>query len=118
MKTTKLIIGVVSIVLFALIAFQSCAAGISNSLEENGEIGGSAGLILAFCMLIAGIVGLATRNGKNSGAYAAGGFYLAGGLLGFVSAGSYTDLNIWSGLAVAFGLVFILGTKFARKKDE
>lgn len=47
MKTWKLVSGIISIVLFAFVMFQSCAAGISNSLAENGESGGSAGLIVA-----------------------------------------------------------------------
>ena len=46
MKTWKLVSGIISIVLFAFVMFQSCAAGISNSLAENGESGGSAGLIV------------------------------------------------------------------------
>ena len=35
MKTWKLVSGIISIVLFAFVMFQSCAAGISNSLAEN-----------------------------------------------------------------------------------
>ena len=51
MKTWKLVSGIISIVLFAFVMFQSCAAGISNSLAENGESGGSAGLIVAIILL-------------------------------------------------------------------
>lgn len=69
MKTTKLVLGIISIILFVFVTLQSCAAGVANTLENNGEVSGSAGLILAFCLLIAGIVGIATRNGKNAGAY-------------------------------------------------
>ena len=63
MKTWKLVSGIISIVLFAFVMFQSCAAGISNSLAENGESGGSAGLIVAIILLAGGIVSIATRNG-------------------------------------------------------
>ena len=52
MKTWKLVSGIISIVLFAFVMFQSCAAGISNSLAENGESGGSAGLIVAIILLV------------------------------------------------------------------
>ena len=51
MKTWKLVSGILSIVLFFMVAFQSCAAGISNSLSETGEVSGSAGkapLLLCF----------------------------------------------------------------------
>ena len=47
MKVWKLVSGILSMVLFILVAFQSCAAGVSNALENNGEVSGSAGLIVA-----------------------------------------------------------------------
>ena len=63
-------------------------------------------LLLAFCMLIAGIVGVATRKSKGGG-IVAGVFYLLGGLLGIVNYGSFSDLAIWSVLCFIFGAVFI-----------
>ena len=72
MKTWKLVSGIISIVLFAFVMFQSCAAGISNSLAENGESGGSAGLIVAIILLAGGIVSIATRNGSKGGNIATG----------------------------------------------
>ena len=53
MKTWKLVSGILSIVLFVLVSFQSCAAGMVNTIEDNGEVGGSAGIIVAI-MLLAG----------------------------------------------------------------
>ena len=67
MKTAKLVIGIISMVLFVLVAFQSCAAGLGNALADNGEVSGTSGMLLAFCMLIAGIVGVATRKSKGGG---------------------------------------------------
>ena len=58
MKTSKLVVGIISIVLCFLVGLQSCAAGLGNALENNGEIGGTAGLILALSLLIAGIVAI------------------------------------------------------------
>ena len=43
MKTWKLVSGILSIIMFVVVAFQSCAVGIGNSLTENGESSGSAG---------------------------------------------------------------------------
>lgn len=119
MKTTKLVLGIISIVLSVFVLFQSCAAGVANSLSENGETSGSAGLLLAICFLVAGIVGIATRNGKSGGAYTAGGFYIVGALLGFANAGTlYKDLIIWSVIGLAFGIVFIVGTILGKKKQN
>ena len=94
MKTAKLVIGIISMVLFVLVAFQSCAAGLGNALADNGEVSGTSGMLLAFCMLIAGIVGVATRKSKGGG-IVAGVFYLLGGLLGIAVA----SLTLLSGLS-------------------
>ena len=51
MKTAKLVIGIISMVLFVLVAFQSCAAGLGNALADNGEVSGTSGMLLAFCMI-------------------------------------------------------------------
>ena len=51
MKVWKLVSGILSMILFVLVAFQSCAAGVSNALEANGEVSGSAGIIVAIHML-------------------------------------------------------------------
>lgn len=68
MKTWKLVSGILSIIMFVFVTFQSCAAGISNSIEDNGEVGGSAGIVL----------------------------FGLGAIMGFTMAGSYTDLIIWA----------------------
>ena len=118
MKTAKLVIGIVSMVLFLFIVLQSCAAGMSNALESNGEVSGTAGLIVGSCMLIAAIVGVVTRKGGKGGAFTAGGFYLAGGMIGLICAGSYTDLYIWSTLSLIIGVVFNAGTIISTKKSD
>lgn len=41
MKTSKLIVGIISIVLSLFVGFQSCVAGVANSLDANGESGGA-----------------------------------------------------------------------------
>lgn len=45
MKVWKLVSGILSIILFVFVSFQSCAAGVSNALEANGEVSGSAAII-------------------------------------------------------------------------
>jgi len=107
MKTARTIIGIISIVLFLIIILQSCAAGIGNTLSGNGEVSGSAGLLLSLCMLIAGIVGIVTRKSRG-GAITAGCFYAVGGLLGIANAGSFGDLKVWSVLSFIFAAVFII----------
>ena len=96
MKTWKLVSGILSIVLFFMVAFQSCAAGIGNALAENGEVSGSAGIIVAIMMLVGGIVSIATRNGGKGGNISIIILYGIGALFGYVLAGSFADLTIWA----------------------
>lgn len=109
MKTAKLVIGIISMVLSVFVLFQSCAAGIVNSIEANGQLSGSAGVLVAGCFIIAGIVGVTTRNStRKGGTLTAAGFYLAAALFGGTLAGNYTDLYFWAFLAWAFAAVFIV----------
>ncbi|WP_242852592.1 hypothetical protein [Acetobacterium bakii] len=109
MKTAKLVMGIISMVLSVFVLLQSCAAGLVNYLEANGEVSGSAGLMVAAFFIIAGIVGVATRNSvRKGGGLTAAGFYLAAALFGSMLAGSYTDLYLWAFLAWAFGAAYIV----------
>ena len=116
MKTTKLTIGIVSIILAVLIFMQSAIAGLGNALAGEGETSGSFGALLAICYLVAGIMGIIGRKGGKVG-YVSTGFYIVGGILGLIFAGTYSDLRIWGGLAVIFGIVFWIGTYSGSKKE-
>ncbi len=47
MKIWKLVSGILSIIFFALVAMQSCAVGVANTLEDSGEVSSSAGILVA-----------------------------------------------------------------------
>lgn len=84
--------------LFVIVTFQSCAAGVANSLEANGETSGSAGVFVAILMLAGGIVSVATRNSeKKGGNIALIVLFGLAALVGFTGFGSFSDLAIWSG---------------------
>lgn len=98
MKVWKLVSGILSIVLFAVVAFQSCAAGVSNSLNESEEVSGSAGILVAILMLAGGIVSIATRkHEKKGGDIALIVLFGLAALIGFSLYGSFSDLAIWAG---------------------
>ena len=67
MKTWKLVSGVLSIILFFIVALQSCAAGMVNAMEANGGSSGSAGILVGILMLAGGIVSIASRNVIGNG---------------------------------------------------
>lgn len=97
LSTWKLVSGILSMVLFLLVSLQSCAAGAYNALLNNGESSGSGGIILAILMLSGGIVSVSTRkNIGNGGNIALIVLFGLASLIGFATAGSYTDLNVWA----------------------
>ncbi len=115
MKTARLVLGIISMVLFLFIVFQSCAAGMVNAIEENGESSGTAGLLLALLMLSAGIVGVCTRKGVIGG-FVAAGLYALGGLIGLIGySDSFADLIIWVVVCFAFAVVYAIGAYMTKR---
>ena len=109
-STGRLVLGIIAIILFVLVAFQSCAAGVANALEESDSISGSSGLFLSIFMLAGGITGIATRNSvKKGGPIATGILFIIGALMGATSWGSdYTDLQIWTVVCLLFAAFYII----------
>ena len=90
MKTWKLVSGIISIVLSVFGVFQSMMAGLANALEESGQV-------VSICMLCGGIVSIVSRKNNSKGTNIA--LIILFGLAtftGFVLAGNYFDLYIWS----------------------
>ena len=114
----RMIVGIISMVLFVLVAFQSCAAGLGNSLSGNGEVSGSFGILTAILMLVAGIVGVATRNSnKAGGPITCCVFYWICFFFSRIGAGSYADLRIWGVLAFFFGCVYLFSAMKTKKSN-
>lgn len=119
MKIWKLVSGILSIILFVIVSLQSCAAGISNALAENGEVSGSAGFMVAIFMLAGGITSIATRKAKGKGANIALIILFGlGALIGFTLKGSYGDLGIWSGWCVINVILAFIAMFTGKKKEE
>ena len=116
MKIWKLVSGVLSIVLSVFVIFQSMVAGLGNTLAENGEVGGSAGILVAIVLLTGGIVSIATRNGGKGGAIALIILFGLGAMIGFGGAGSYGDLNVWSGWCLICAILAFISL-FLKKRD-
>lgn len=97
MKTWKLVSGILSMILFVLVAVQSCAAGMVNVLENNGEMSGTTGIFVGLLLLAGGIVSVATRKSQGkSGNIALVILFGLAALIGFGGYGSYSDLVIWA----------------------
>ena len=92
MKTAKLVIGIVSIVLALVMLFQSCAANVGSVLATAGtDMSGAVGTFAAILLIVAGIIGIAARKSKG-GTIAAFIFYLI----------------VWGVVSLVFAVVFII----------
>lgn len=118
MKVWKLVSGILSIILFVVISLQSCAVGIGNTLEDNGEIGGSAGILVAIFMLAGGNFSIATRKGGKGGNIALIVLFGLAALVGFLLAGSYADLKIWSAWCLINAVIAFIALKTKKKKKR
>ncbi len=118
MKTWKLISGILSIILFVVVAFQSCAAGISNAIAENGEVSGSGGILVAIMLLSGGIVSIVTRKGGKGGNIALIVLFGIGALFGFILAGGFSDLRIWSGWCLINAILAVVDIVKGNKLEK
>lgn len=108
MKTAKLSIGIISIVLSLIVLFQSCAAGVGSALTNNTkDTSGGTGVFFAVLFIAAGIVGIAARASKG-GTIAATVIYAIAGLIGVTATGIFKDLVVWGVIALVFALVFLI----------
>ncbi len=118
MKIWKLVAGILSIVLFFMVVMQSCAAGLSNALEGNGEMSGTAGLFLAILMLTGGIVSIATRKSeKKGGNIALIILFGLAALIGFSGAGSYGDLVVWASWCLLNAMIALIVLVVPKKQQ-
>lgn len=112
----RLSIGIISILLFFIVMFQSCAVGVSNALQESTDTTGSTGAFFAFFVLIAGIVGICTRNSKGkSGAIITTILYWLASIMTIGTGDTYGDLPIWGTVSFIFGLVFLISAVKTKK---
>ena len=102
-RLARTVIGILSLVAFIFVMFQSCAANVVNAMEANtADASAGGGTLLAFILLIAGITTALGRDNAKATLVAAI-TYEVGAIIGFASLGTYGDLVFWSIIAVLFG---------------
>lgn len=117
MKTTKLVVGIVSLALSVIVLFQSCAASVGDALEQQGGTSGAAGVIVAILMIVAGIVAIAARKSKGGSIFCLIAYAIAG-IVGLTSCGIYKDLIVWSVVCLVFAVLFLLDVILSGKKAK
>ena len=119
MKVTKLVVGILQIVIAVFIVFQSMAVGIGHAMENSKDAGGSAGMITAILFLVTGIVYIATRKSPKLGGDIAGLIMmLITWIFAITNAHDYSDLQIWGWLAFIIGVGFFVWHLIANKKAK
>lgn len=108
-KVGRLVAGIISIILFGLMAFNLYHTGVINTLINYGHINNYSGLILAASMLIGGIVGAATCGSrKKIGCIISSVLYLIGAVFGGLNwTYSYIDGKIATIVLAVFVLFYL-----------
>ena len=106
MKAWKTVSGIISIVCFGFVAFQSCSAGMVEEYTKSKTVSGGAGLIVSIIMLVGGIISISTR----SSAEGKGNTFLfltygIGAMIGFSQDTFFKDLKIWAGWCLINSIV-------------
>ena len=119
MRVWKLVSGILSIILFVIVMFQSCAAGLANTISNNKELSGSAGIIVSIMMLLGGIVSIATRNSKGKGAnIALIVLFGIGALTGLTQNPTiFKDLLVWGGWCAINAVLALVSLIKGNKSD-
>lgn len=120
MKTTKLVLGILTIVISCFVLFQSCAAGAANALKDNGESSGTGGAFVALMMLAGGITMIASRKNTAKGGSIAGVIIFAiAAIIGFTTAGSvFKDLIVWAVVCAILAAINLLAVFRCKKNDD
>lgn len=102
MKIWRLVSGILSMISFLIITFQSCAVGFVNAIEENAkDTSDVAGLLVAFGLLISGIVATSLwKKNVKSDDISLIVLYGLTALIGFFNLGTFSDLVVWSSWAL------------------
>ena len=122
MKTAKLVLGILGLIFSIVIMLQSCAASVVNAVEDNGDIGGFAGYLVAFLLIAGSIVMIATRGSAGKGGSIAGLIiFVLAGILAVSNSAVYKDLTVWGILCFILAVVnflSVLPKKKAAKLPE
>ncbi|ANZ70541.1 hypothetical protein AYR57_08420 [Pediococcus claussenii] len=119
MKTTKLVIGILMIILSVFIGLQSLMVGLGDTVTANGHQSGSQGIFVGLLFLGAGIVYIVTRKQIKMGADIAGVIImLLSWLIAQGDVGEFTDLLIYAWMSFIIGVGFFVWHLLINRKAK
>jgi hypothetical protein len=111
--TPRLVIGIITIALFFLLQFQSCVAGIGESLKslisEDPGSTGAIGYAISFFFLAAGIVSITCRKSKGGSIVAGVVYAFCGAAMTAGDFSYFSDLAFYCILSCAFAGIMLIG---------
>jgi hypothetical protein len=117
-KTTKLVVGIIMIVLSVVICIQASLVGVGNTIAGGKTPSGTAGIMVALLYLASGIVMIATRNHGIGGDIANLIMLVIAWIVGLANVGIYSDLTVWSWLAFIIGVGAFIWAMILRAKEK
>lgn len=118
MKTAKLIIGIIAIVLSVVLFFQSALVGLGDAIfAEEGEGSGGFGIVMSILLLIGGIVSISARKSKGGAVFCLVDYAFTG-FIGLSFSGNFADLAIWGTISLIFVAVFLLSLILGRRQKH
>lgn len=120
MSTARLIVGIVMLVFSIPVLFQSCAAGIFNSIENNGGADGTIGFLVSCCMIVFGIIAITTRRTilHNFLAVMSVLSCLIFIYCSFIYDGIFADLAIWGYLFAIYSIFFFIASSAVKQNNK
>lgn len=120
MSTARLIIGIVMLVFSIPVLFQSCAAGIFNSIKNNGGMDGTIGLLVSWGMIVFGIIAIATWRTTSHNFLAV--MSVLSCLIfiycSFIYDGIFGDLVIWGCLFAVYSIFFGIASSAVKQNNK
>lgn len=115
-ENLRLVVGIVSIVLFVVTFLQSCTTSCAAAFNETFTAGGYAGLAVSVFLLVSGILSVAARRSKG-GTITAIVFYVLAGFVGLGAAGIIKYLVFWAVIALIFAALELISLLVEKKRS-
>lgn len=103
----KKLIGILSIILFIIDEFDSCAVDLGNVLGGVKKVDGTAGMVLGLFMLVAGIISLCSKKYRGR-IIAAIIFYCASAFIGYCNIDSFSEIRVWITVNILFAALLLI----------
>ena len=100
-------IGILSIILFFIVEFDSCAVDLVNLFGCVKKVDWTAGMVLGLFMLAAGIISLCSKVYKLR-VIAAISFYFMAVIIGYYNIDSYNEIKVWMFINLIFAVMLLV----------